>query len=481
MLSWWRSRTLRFRLAAWYAAGGTVLLGIFAATIYYYVASHIARPVGQPLRQDLELVRDHLTVRSDGLLLWDGQELRNLPRVDGDYPWFEVWNESGMLVRRVWPFNGRRISEHPVAPTRRIETISIFNVSQDVRLRMLSAPLSRDESGSKWMLRVMRVHEPPADALVALRLIVLTALPITVVLLVLGGYAITHRWLAPLGEMVAHAKRITASNRASRLPIANQADELGQLAGVFNDTLDRLQAAIDALDRFVGDASHELRTPLTTLRSVGEVGLRCSATLEEANETIGSMLEEAQRLQGLTDRMLALARAEGEAEAGNRGLVLVEDCVASVVEELLPRARAKQQSVHVDSMSCEFETDEILLRQSLHNLVENAIKYGPVGGNIWLQVVVSERTVQIAVSDDGPGIPPENRAALMQRFYRPNRARDRESGGYGLGLSIAKAFMRVVGGRLEYSPRDPRGSVFRLELPRDPSPPPQVCNRVPQT
>src|SRR5581483_7161130 len=166
---------------------------------------------------------------------------------------------------------------------------------------------------------------PAADALGALRLIIFVALPIVVALLVIGGYTITRHWLDPLDRMVAEANRITASDLSRRLPVPNPHDELGRLASVFNDTLDRLEASFVALDRFVADASHELRTPLTTLRSVGEVGLRRSRTVEEYREIIGSMLEDAQRLQLLIQRLLELASAEGGASVVHRTPVRVDD------------------------------------------------------------------------------------------------------------------------------------------------------------
>jgi two-component system sensor histidine kinase KdpD len=108
----------------------------------------------------------------------------------------------------------------------------------------------------------------------------------------------------------------------------------------------------------------------------------------------------------------------------------------------------------------------VLFRQALHNLLENATKYSPDGSTIRLEMTIAERTVSIAVSDEGPGIRPEDRSALMNRFFRPSHGRDRESGGYGLGLSITKAYMQVLGGTVSYSPREQGGSTFQLCLPR---------------
>jgi heavy metal sensor kinase len=286
-----------------------------------------------------------------------------------------------------------------------------------------------------------------------------------VALLVLGGHLLTRRWLLPLDRMAAEANRISADDLSRRVPVGNPHDELGRLGAVFNVTLDRLQASFETLDRFVADASHELRTPLTTLRSVGEVGLRKGRTEEEYREIIGSMLEEAQRLQRLVERLLELANAGGAGGAGERMPTPVLEAARSCAAELGVLAENKRQQLEVAGEECTIVTDPVLFRQSLQNLVENAIKYSPEGAPIRIHVRRREDGCTIDVEDEGPGIAPEHRPRLAERFFRTDRSRDRDSGGFGLGLSITKAYLRVLGGNLRYQPGAVRGSVFRLELP----------------
>jgi heavy metal sensor kinase len=467
MRHWWERQTLRFRLALWYAVGGTVLLAGFSATLYAYVANRMALPLDHQLRRDLAEVQRRLEIRADGRVLWDGREVGTRPEWTTQYPWFELWDEKGGLVRRLWPFEETRVQQVPNAPVRGRETISVFNVAPDLRLRVLSVPWPMPGRKEGWMIRLMRIHEPVGDALGALRLIIIVALPVVIALLVAVGYLFTRRWLMPLDRMAAEADRISIDDLSRRLPVANPHDELGRLAAVFNDTLDRLEASFDALDRFVADASHELRTPLTTLRSVGEVGLRRSRTVEEYREIIGSMLEEAQRLQLLIQRLLELASAEGGAPDLHRRELKIDEFVAGCVNELSILAEAKGQHIAVAADPCKAKTDPVILRQALQNLIDNAIKYSPPNTTIRVLVRDREQTIDIAVVDHGPGISPENRAQLMERFFRPDRARDRNSGGFGLGLSITKAYMRVLGGSLGYEPGEPGGSTFRLTLPKD--------------
>ena len=466
MKAWWQRRTLRFRLALWYAVGGTLLLAAFSATLYSYVASTMARPLDFQLREDLTEIKKRLTIAPDGDVRWDGTAIPANARWNPEEPWFELWNQHGLLVRRLWPFTDSRIESVPNAPEPGRERISIFNVARDLRLRVLSVPLEVSPGEGLWMLRVMTVHRPMADALGALRLIILVALPIVVTLLVFGGYALTRRWLQPLDRMVAEADQITADNLSRRLPVENPHDELGRLAGVFNVTLDRLEASFSTLDRFVADASHELRTPLTTLRSVGEVGLRRSRTVEEYGEIIGSMLEEAQRLQLLIQRLLELATADGGSPQVQRTEIKLGDYVAACVNELTVLADFRNQRLLLTAPPCEVKTDPVLFRQALQNLLDNAIKYSPDGATIHVDVRADDREASVAVTDQGPGIQPAHRAQLMERFYRPDSARGRGQGGFGLGLAITKAYMRVLGGNLTHEEAKPSGSTFRLTIPR---------------
>lgn len=465
MKKWWAHRTLRFRLSLWYAVGGIVLLAGFSATLYIYVAERMGQPFAHWLRQDLELVRRNLTVLPEGTVLWSGEPIGHRPPWGSEYPWFELWDEYGNMERRFWPFSESRLDYRSVAPARRGETTSIFSVAPDLRLRVLSVPIPVSGREGDWMIRMMRIHEPSGDALGTLRWIIVLALPIVIALLVVVGYLLTRRWLIPLDRMAAEAERISADKLSSRLPVANPHDELGRLAGVFNETLDRLEASFTALDRFVTDASHELRTPLTALRAVGEVALRKSRTVEQYREIIGSMLEEAGRLQLLIQRLLELASAEGGAPEVHRTLIDIADCVSACAAELGILAESKGQRITVDSMPCQVATDGVIFRQALQNLIDNAIKFSPPNATIHVGMKRCEHHIEVTVTDEGPGLDAEALRHLSQRFYRPDSGRGRNEGGFGLGLSITKAYMRVLGGSLEWEAAQPRGSRFRLLLP----------------
>lgn len=460
MRDWWQRRTLRFRLATWYALGGTLLLSLFSATLYLYVARGVARPLGDQLRQDVAVILASLRISPDRVLLWQGRDLEQADRAT--IPWFELWDEQGRIVKRRWQLDESQLARRPVAPSPGRETLSIFNVAPELRLRTLAVPFA-GPGGAPWMLRVMRIHEPAAAALHALLLIIVIALPAVVALLVIGGYTITRRWLQPLDRMVEQARRITAEDLSRRLPVQNPNDELGQLATVFNITLERLEASFVALDRFVADASHELRTPLTTLRNVGEVGLRRSRTVEEYRDIIASMLEESERLQVLILRLLELASAG--ARTVTRKTVPLGEYVTACVNEIAVLAEAKNQKILIAAEPCQANTDPVLFRQALQNLLDNAVKYSPPDSAVRVNVRRVDGACRISVADEGPGIPSEFRSRITDRFFRVDRGRSRTAGGFGLGLSLTAAYMRALGGSLDYEPAEPRGSVFTLRIP----------------
>jgi heavy metal sensor kinase len=288
-------------------------------------------------------------------------------------------------------------------------------------------------------------------------------MPLAILLASVGGYLIAGQSLAPVAAMAAQARRITSESLGQRLPVPNPDDELGSLAGVFNETLARLESSFDELKRFTADASHELRSPLTALQTVGEVGLREARSAEELRETIGSMLEEAHRLGDLIDALLTLARMESGKVELKREPVDSAEMLSDVQSHLEILASEKRQTLHVNALpGVAVLADRVLLRQALVNIVHNAIRYSPEDTRIDMRATRRDGEVVIEVADQGPGIAPEHRRKIFERFFRGDKARSRNDGGAGLGLAIAKWSIESQQGRIEVASAPDRGSIFRI-------------------
>ena len=265
--------------------------------------------------------------------------------------------------------------------------------------------------------------------------------------------------------MATRAEEITADRLDQRLPIGNPQDELGHLARIFNNVLDRLQQSFDQLRRFTADASHELRTPLAAIRSVGEVGLQKNRTAAEYQDTIGSMLEEVTRLTGLVENLLTISRADAGQMELKLSVFPVLDLVKEVagIVEVLAEERRQTLVVGGDS-SIYVQGDRILLHQALINVLHNAVKYSPNGGEVSVSVVrTAAGQARIRISDSGPGIAVEHRTKIFNRFYRVDEARARETGGTGLGLSIASWAVQAQGGQIQVEDGD-TGATFAIDL-----------------
>ncbi|MGO9199681.1 MAG: sensor histidine kinase [Limisphaerales bacterium] len=286
----------------------------------------------------------------------------------------------------------------------------------------------------------------------------------TLLLFGLAGYFIAGRALAPVKEMVERTRRLSAKSLNERLPVANPHDELGELATVFNETLQQLENSFAELKRFTADVSHELRTPLTAIRAVGEVACR------ERNPAIlynalGSILEEVGRMNQLIDRLLLLARADDDNLPVRLEAALVREALVEVANALALVAEDKQQRLELDCPDHLLAVfDPALLRLALLNLAQNAIRYSPPAKPITLRAYRGQDAVVIEVADQGPGIAPEHQQKIFERFYRVDKARSRAEGGVGLGLAIVKWSVERMGGTVELKSEVRSGSAFRLRL-----------------
>jgi heavy metal sensor kinase len=464
MSSWWKRRSFKVRLTLWYAAVTALVLAMFALGTYEIVEHRLAAEIDRQLRIDFDLVEAQLDKDPAGKIRWlvhgaHGDE--GFARLSA---WFEVWSEDGHLLLRHWPVPETAIKSALPPPPGSTLRFSSVELEHDVHVRLMERPSRVEATGV-----VMRMFRDESGMRRTLRQIVevfLLALPFGVIAASVGGFVLAQRSLRPVAAMADQAQRITSESLSARLPNPNPADEFGQLATVFNDTLQRLENSFAELKRFTADASHELRTPLTALRAVGELAIRGDQSPAALRETILSMLEEAQRLDELIESLLTLARLESGQSSLRREALDVGDLIGEISENLSLLAAERDQTIAASTASgISVTADRVLLRQALLNIVHNAIRNAPDGTSITIRSARADGGVIIEVTDQGPGIAPEHQGRIFERFFRIDEGRSRSAGGYGLGLSIARQSVERQGGCIVVESLVGVGSTFRILLP----------------
>jgi heavy metal sensor kinase len=292
-------------------------------------------------------------------------------------------------------------------------------------------------------------------------------LPVAVCVAVTGGFVLVRRALKPVDNLSQKAAVITQHNLSERLPVVQTGDELERLSLSLNLMISRLEDAINSSKQFVADASHELRTPLAVLRGELE-NLAQDLRLEpQTRETLGSALEEVDRLADIVEGLLALSRLDtGEVKSEWMRFDLAE-LVRTTADQMSLLAEDKHITVVCDCAErVMVEGDQARLKQVVVNLLDNAIKYTPDGGRIRLAITRDGDSAVLDVIDDGIGIPPEALPHVFKRFFRVDGSRSREpgAGGAGLGLSIVKSICDAQGARVEVSSTSGQGSHFRVRL-----------------
>jgi two-component system, OmpR family, sensor kinase len=310
------------------------------------------------------------------------------------------------------------------------------------------------------------LHEM-TEQIEVIRRIFYFGLPTTLLVAGIGGFLLAKKSLSPVVEMSDQAKHITATNLQERLKVRHPGDELGRLAGVFNEMLSRLEHSFENMRQFMADASHELRTPLSIIRGEADVSLSQDRNESEYKESLAIIQDEARRLSRIVDDMLALARAD----AGQHPVRALEFYLNDLVEEAcrsmqVLAARKGVSLTFAPADDLPFQGDEDMLRRLILNLIDNAIKYTPAGGSVSVKTVATRSMVKIIVSDTGVGIAVEAASHIFERFYRVDTARSRADGGSGLGLAIARWVAEAHNGSIDLTTLPGSGSTFTVSLPR---------------
>jgi len=289
----------------------------------------------------------------------------------------------------------------------------------------------------------------------------LLLIPCYVLLAALSSMYLAKKALRPIRQITETANEISEGDLSKRIDGIVSHDEVGELASTFNRMLEELEVSFQRERQFTSDASHELRTPMTVITACTEDALHTDNS-EIINENIRVIQKENQRMTKMLSQLLMLSRGyEGRYHFQPEKLGLY-DMVESVSESLTAIASVKKIEIHNQIAEQQMiYADQSLFTQLLVNLVENAIKYGKEEGNIWITFKKDESRYRLSIRDDGIGISEEDLPKIFERFYRADKARDRN--GSGLGLAIVKWIVTLHGWKISVKSEVGKGTEIIVE------------------
>jgi heavy metal sensor kinase len=475
--------TIRGRLTIWYAMALALTLAVFAAVIYLARRGASFQDLDQRLQSEADLSAGILleSYRARGELVEHDSagkplliaDVAALLEVVPDF--LIITHAEGRVLfasadARALTFNEFEQLQRLAAPVadRTGGTVHLLPTNQ--RIRWLARPLTGVGPQFGSILAgadTRRAELAPADLLSTMVLI----LPLALVATVVVGSWIARRALQPLDAITTEVREITDGRSLHRrLPVPMVRDELGRLSETLNEMMARLERSFAALRRFTADASHELKTPLTVLRAGVERALTTPELPAETLVTLEEVLQEVNRMTELVDALLTLARADEGRAPLHREPVDLRDIVNEVEEtgELLAEEGGVQMEVSTPATPVVVPVDRSRIRQLVLNLLTNAVKFTPQGGQVRVELAEDDGRVTIAVTDTGVGIAAGDLPHIFDRFWRADSARTRtgERPGAGLGLAISKWIAEAHGGSIEAQSRPGRGSRFTVTLPK---------------
>ena len=478
-------RSLRFKLTLWYVLILGVLLISFSTFLYLTLSNSLYRDVDNKLRSLAELVSSEssspLSKFGFGNIDQTLETSMNLKPIG---KFIQVLDESGNIGRKSENLKNVQLPISLNALKNASKGLITFETNRSIGntpLRIITFPVVENNHAAR-IIQIASSLEEVEDALNTLFIILIITVPLALMVASLGGQFLAHKALKPVDDITHTARMITSQNLNQRIVPPRVKDEISRLIETFNGMISRLDQSFRQIKQFSSDASHELKTPLTILKGEVEVMLRKERTQQEYQQTLKSNLEEINRMSHIVEDLLLLSRADTGQIKLNKGDINLTEILTEVVAQMDMLARSKRLDLSMLNHHEEVHVfgDALRIRELFINLIENGIKYTEQGGSIHISLQKEfstpgridkerERFVKIVVTDTGIGISKEDQEKVFNRFFRVDKARSREQGGSGLGLSICHWIVEAHQGEIKVESELGKGSSFIVKLPSLPT------------
>ena len=478
-------RSLRFKLTLWYVLILGILLISFSSFLYLTLSRSLYRDVDHKLMSLAELIASESTspLSKFGFGNID-QALEASMNLKPIGKFIQVLDESGRIGRTSENLKSVQLPISLNALRNGSKGLITYETNHSLGntpLRILTYPVKENNQVTK-MIQVASSLEDVEDALNTLLIILIVTVPSSLVIASLGGQFLANKALKPVDRVTQAARMITSQNLNQRIQTLKVKDEISRLIDTFNEMISRLDQSFRQVKQFTTDASHELKTPLTILKGEVEVALRKKRPLHEYEQILESNLEEIDRMSKIVEDLLLLSKADiGEIRL-NREDIHLTRFISGLTEQMKILAQPKNIRIEILNHQNEIHVlgDTLRMRELFINLIENGIKYTEAGGSILitltketdgsvnLLIPKEKKAVTVAkiiVADTGIGIAKEDQEKIFNRFFRVDKARSREQGGSGLGLSICKWIVEAHQGEITVESEPGKGSSFIVRLP----------------
>lgn len=490
-------KSIRFRIIFWYVIILTLTLSVFSFALYHYLDRRLLGDVDELLLTRAEGIIDSIDT------YWETQG-REQERAGKSAEDIEKINRSKfIMIAQSWvlerskdpillniiihifskngehivssrnipnnPFLGKEIFNSVLKGNSRFDDLSVeISQGKHTMLRTLTVPVTVNNK----MVYIIQIASPLTSLLSTFKKLVLfLLLPISIVFSGMMGALLAKLSLNPVNRIMDTMHQITAENLKLRISIPESKDEIRRLAETFNEMLDRLEKTFTSQRRFIEDLAHELKTPLSVLKGELEVTLKKLRTPREYESTLSSSLEEANKIIKIVEDLLMLAWYDSNMIPFEMTPLDIGLLFHDALEDIKILAEQKNIDLHLTSQGKAIVYgDGDKLKLLFFNILDNAMKYTPSGGKVFVEISEEKNQAKVIISDTGIGIPKDELPHIFERFYRINKTRNRGGFGFGLGLSIAKSIVEAHRGIIEVESELDKGTTFKISLPSFPQP-----------